>query len=221
MNKAITFTALWVALAGQTFWIVSRILHHHGLESTLYPLFVVVGFAALAATHARYRWIAAVLRIFIGLAFLGSVGDRLGLLGGPGKPGVSWGNFENFTTYTGQVNSFLPMVMIPALAMIESTIEGILGLGMLFGVGLRITVSASSALLFAFGIAMTASLGIESQFPFAVFVLATGAWVLSIADTSFLSMDGILVRLWRKLRGHRWVPHVSRFSIRGILKSGG
>src|SRR6266404_1860085 len=117
------------------------------------------------------------------------------IFGPPGTPGVSWGNFRNFTTYTAQVNSFLPAVVIPALAVIESVIEGILGLAMLLGACLRVTGWASSALLFLFGIAMTISLGVTSQFPFAVFVLAAGAWVLAILGPSFASIDALVAKL--------------------------
>ena len=35
----------------------------------------------------RYRCITAMLRIFVGIAFLSAVGDRIGIFGGPGTPG--------------------------------------------------------------------------------------------------------------------------------------
>ncbi len=194
--KKTAFAALWMALAVQALWIAIRILHQHATPGSVsYPGAVTLAFAALALTRGRYRWITALLRIFVGVAFLSAVCDRFGIFGPPGTPGVSWGNFRNFTTYTAQVNSFLPAVVIPALAVIESVIEGILGLAMLLGACLRVTGWASSALLFLFGIAMTISLGVTSQFPFAVFVLAAGAWVLAILGPSFASIDALVAKL--------------------------
>ena len=205
--RRIAFGALWAAIATETWWIVAKIIRQHGsLGGVTYGACVTVAFIGLAATRGRYRWMASILRMFIGVAFLGSVCDRLGIFGAPGTPGVSWGNIGNFTTYTGQVNSFLPAAAIPALAVIESVIEGVLGLGLLIGVWLRVTVWASSVLLGLFAFAMTVSLGITSQFPFAVFVLATGGWVLTTTDASFLSSDTLLVRS----RAQRTLPRTNR-----------
>src|SRR5580700_6485911 len=39
------------------------------------------------------------LRFALGLAFLYSVADRFGLLGGPGANAVSWGTFSRFSAY--------------------------------------------------------------------------------------------------------------------------
>jgi len=190
--------ALWVAIVRESAWVIPQVIHQHGKVGTiLYPLAITIGFAALAVTRGRYRWITAMLRIFIGIAFLGAVCDRFGIFGGPGTPGVSWGNFKNFIIYTGQVNSFLPMAVIPTLAVMESIIEGLLGLAMLLGAGLRVTVWASTALLFLLGAAMTISLGLSSTFPFAVFVLAAGAFLMANLDSSFLSVD-LLFRRWHR-----------------------
>jgi hypothetical protein len=155
---------------------------------------VTVGFVSLAVSGGRYRWINALLRVFIGIAFVGAVCDRLGFFGGPGTPGVSWGNFKNFTDYTGQVNSFLPTTLIPAIAVIETVIEGLLGLAMLLGVGLRFTVWASAVLLCLLGTAMTISFGFSSTFPFAVFVLAAGALVMTGTDCSVMGLDALVAR---------------------------
>jgi hypothetical protein len=196
--RAIAITALWVAIGTEIVWIMARVVRQDaGLGIILYAACVTLTLAGLAASRGRFRWAVTVVRMFIGVAFLGSVGDRFGLFGSPGAPGVSWGNFTNFAIYTGQMNSFLPNGMIPALAAAESVIEGVLGLGMLFGAWLRVTVWASSVLLFLFGIAMTISLGVSSQFPYAVFVLATGGWLLASVDASFISADALFARARR------------------------
>ena len=198
--KNIVFSTLWVALAAQFVWILQQ---HFRLGTSwnhvAYPLVLAIAFAGLAVARERLRWLAPLLRIFIGFAFVSAVGDRFGLLGGPGKPGVSWGNFTNFVAYTAQVNRFLPVVVIPALAIIESVIEGGLGVAMLLGIKTRLASVGSSALLWVLGAAMTLSLGIESQFAYAVFVLAAGAGVLATLDTTAaFSLDGLRLRLARK-----------------------
>ena len=180
-------------------WIL---LGHYRFNSPwselLYPTLVSVGFTVIAVAPRKARWIAAPLRIFIGLAFVGAVCDRLGLFGKPGTPGVSWGDFKNFVAYTAQVNSFLPAAVIRGLAVIESFIEGGLGAAMILGVGVRKVSAASATLLCCFGLAMTISLGFDSQFPFAVFVLTAGAAVLATLDSSsWWSVDALFLRLRR------------------------
>ena len=82
----------------------------------------------------------------------------------------------------------------------ETLIEGLLGICMVCGVLLRITVPASSGLLIVLGIAMSVSLGFGSQFPFAVFVLATGAWVLAHIHPVFLSIDSAVARSRKRMQ---------------------
>jgi putative oxidoreductase len=194
--KTIALGALWLAIVAQVVWIGIWVHHHVSVHGVQYALFSTLGFAVLGITRGRYRWIATALRIFIGFAFLSAVLDRFGVYGAAGTPGVSWGNFKIFTIYTRMVNSFLPVAVIPALAVIETALEAVLAVAMLIGAGLRVVVWASAALLFSFAIAMTVSLGITSQFAYAVFVFAAGCWVLATRDTSFLSVDA----LWNRSR---------------------
>jgi len=67
-----------------------------------------------------------------------------------GYAGSVQGNFKNFVSYTAQVNSFLPGRAIPALAVVESFIEGGLGIAMLLGLAVR-PVSLLSAAAFRLG----------------------------------------------------------------------
>ncbi len=198
--RSIIFGFLRLTVVSQFAWIlIERYRFHTSWGQLLYPTLVSVGFGVLAVAPERLRWLPAGLRIFIGFAFMGAICDRLGLFGGPGTHGVSWGNFKNFVAYTAQVNSFLPAALIPSLAAIESIIEGALGAAMMLGFGVRKVTLASAALLCCLGLAMTISLGPASQFPFAVFVLTAGALVLSTLDTSSrCSVDAIFLRLRRR-----------------------
>jgi hypothetical protein len=65
-------------------------------------------------------------------------------------------------------------------------------------VATRAVAVAAAALLLLFGAAMTVSLGLASQFPYAVFVLAAGALTLSTSDASVVSVDGLVARLRRR-----------------------
>lgn len=193
--KRLAIGLLGLTLVLQIAWMaVLRYRHHAGIAALWYPLIMTVCFAALALTWGRVRWVATTARILIGLAFADAVADRLGLMGGPGAPGVAWGTFPKFVAYTGQINSFLPAVIIPYLAIVETIIEGALGIAMLIGWQTRIATWGSAALLFAFTAAMTVSLGFASQFYYAVLVMAAGAWFLALSDASLLSVDALTRR---------------------------
>src|SRR5919109_117975 len=196
-KQGFALAVLWIALAAQFSWILLRHFRSGASWSHLaYALIVGIAFAGLAISRERSRWLAPLLRIFIGLAFVSAILDRFGLLGGPGTPGIAWGNFRNFVAYTAQVNSFLPAAIIPALAIIETAIEATLGAAMLLGIRVRLASAGSSLLLWILGAAMTISLGIGSQFVYAVFVLAAGAWVLATLERSAaFSLDALRLRL--------------------------
>jgi uncharacterized membrane protein YphA (DoxX/SURF4 family) len=157
-----------------------------------YPLEFAMPFLLLVLTAGRVRWIASILRLPIAIAFLQAVSDRIGLLGKPGTPGVAWGDFAHFVLYAGQVNSFMPRVSIPMLAVLATIFETTCGVTLLLGIRLRLAAAGSAALLFLFATAMTIS-GL-SQFEYGVYAMSAGAWALSTVDASLVSMDAIVRR---------------------------
>ena len=73
-------------------------------------------------------WIATTgLRIALATAFLSSVAGRLGLWG---KYGSGW---EKFVKYTESVNWYLPVAVVPALAILATILETCFGLALLVG----------------------------------------------------------------------------------------
>jgi uncharacterized membrane protein YphA (DoxX/SURF4 family) len=128
--------------------------------------------------------------MLIAIAFLQAVGDRFGFFGGPGTPGVSWGDFAHFIAYTGVVNSFLPHAVIPTLAVLATIAEITCGLTMLLGISIRYAAIGSAILLFAFATAMTISR--LSQFSYGVYLMCAGALALATIDTSLLSVDALI-----------------------------
>ena len=193
MTRRAAFTALWGVLIAQVIWTVYDIVHAHpALTDVYYPLIFTPAAAVLAVTGGRLRWWAAIPRVLIALGFVVNVADRLGFLGPPGAPGVSWGDFQHFIAYTAQVNAFAPAAIVPTLAVLATIAEATLGLTMLFGVRVRLASLGSALLLFVFATAMVLS-GL-SQFQYSVYLMSVTAWVLSTIDASALTVDAALGR---------------------------
>ena len=62
------------------------------------------------------RSVPVFLRLALGVTFLTAVGDRFGLWGQFGTTNVAWGDFARFIRYTGQLNPWAPVALLPALA---------------------------------------------------------------------------------------------------------
>lgn len=189
--KRTAFALLWLALSAQIIWLAFRTFHAHvPLRGLAYSLTFTISSLLLALTSGRVRWIATLLRLLVALAFLQAVGDRFGFFGGPGTPGVAWGDFAHFIAYTATVNAFLPSAIIPTLAVLATIAESTLGVTMLLGIYTRAAAIGSAALLFAFATAMAIS-GL-SQFAYAVYVMAAGAQALATVDAPLGSVDALL-----------------------------
>jgi hypothetical protein len=120
------------------------------------------------------------LRIAIAVAYLWEVADRLGLLGGYGKPHVGWGDWGHFLSYARQVMSFLPSAWIPALAVIATFCEGACGLLLLFGGRFTKPAAIASGILsFCFALSMAIAFGIESPLGYSVFTLSAASFLLA------------------------------------------
>jgi uncharacterized membrane protein YphA (DoxX/SURF4 family) len=119
------------------------------------------------------------LRLALGLSFLSAVADRFGLWGAFGQPNVSWGSFARFVAYTGELNWFLPESVIPALAVIATCAEALLGLCLVIGWHTRIAALLSGILLILFGVTMAVALGVKAPLDFSVFSAAGGAFLLA------------------------------------------
>jgi putative oxidoreductase len=192
--KRVALVALWVTLGVECVYVVyARLALHSTRNHLLQPLLFIALFGSLAATRGRTRWIAALVRVAIGGEFILSVADRFGFLGPPGSA-VSWGDFGHFVAYTHQVNSFLPASFAPVLAVLATICETTFGMGLVLGIGIQYVARAAAVLLCLFGSAMIASGLVESQFYYAVFVLAAGALAIANVDATLLSLDALQAR---------------------------
>ncbi len=191
LTKRVALIALRAMVVVQIVWLIYYCVREHPAFSSIYyaAIFTPIA-AALALTSGRVRWIATLTRLVIGFAFFENVIDRLGFVGPPGAPGVSWGDFQHFIAYTAVVNAFAPAAIIPTLAVVATLFEGTFGITMLLGVRVRLVSIGSALLLFTFGTAMILS-GI-SQLPYAVYLMSIAAWSLATVDASALSVDALV-----------------------------
>jgi uncharacterized membrane protein YphA (DoxX/SURF4 family) len=129
-------------------------------------------------TNERVLQVARILlRLALGITFLVSVADRFGALGPYGTRNVSWGNWKHFVQYVATLNSFVPKALIPALSVLETTIETAVGIALLVGLWQRIVAWCSAGLLLSFALTMSVALGIVAPLSYSVYT-AFGAALL-------------------------------------------
>ena len=75
--------------------------------------------------HLAAEWF---LRLALSFAFLSAVADRFGLWGGPGAPGVAWGDWPHFMKYFGRLNPLLPETLQPSVAGLATAVKPCWGL---------------------------------------------------------------------------------------------
>jgi putative oxidoreductase len=134
------------------------------------------------------RYAVLLARLAFGITLLSAVADRFGLWGPYGSPHVAWGDWAHFVHYCGVLNSYAPVVVIPALAWISTTLEIAFGVAFLIGFKLEY-VAYGSAILFAlFALGMTWGTGIKSPLDASVFADAAGALLLGVLLTATRTM---------------------------------
>lgn len=123
------------------------------------------------------RWGRTYARVALGAAFLSAVAGRFGLW--DRKLDLNY-FFVDFFKYTGEVNSFLPRAVIPAVAWTATILETSLGIFLIAGLWKRWTFLASAILLATFGTAMAISFGLKSPLDYSVFSASGAATVLAL-----------------------------------------
>jgi uncharacterized membrane protein YphA (DoxX/SURF4 family) len=168
--------ALTVAIGAQLVWFAFALRQADGPGLVRPALFTAV-MALLALTRGRLHVGVVLARLVIGGAFADALWGR-------------FGDFSRFVAYTARVNAFLPADMAPFLAVAATVLESVFAAGMILGVATRWAAAGSAVLLLLFATAMVAS-GLD-QFEWAVYVLATGSWVVAASGTRFLTVDSLL-----------------------------
>jgi uncharacterized membrane protein YphA (DoxX/SURF4 family) len=170
--------ALAAALAAQIVWTAWQLMTV-GLAFDVLrrPLAFTTVFLLVAVTRGVVRFINALGRVTIASAFLLALWNR-------------FDNFSGFIRYAGLVLSFMPTAVVPLLAVIATACEVGLCVSMFFGFKTRWASAGSAILLFMFASSMVISE--LSQFDWAVYVLAAGAFMLATVDATLLSIDSIV-----------------------------
>jgi len=175
--RTVALMSLAAALAAQVVWTVWQLMKiGFALDILWRPLGFTTVFLFVAVKRGTGRFINAVGRVTIASAFVLALWNR-------------FSNFSRFIRYAALVLSFMPAAIVPFLAVVATVCEVGLCVAMFFGLKTRWASAGSGILLFMFASSMVLS-GL-SQFDWAVYVLATGAFVLATADATRLSMDSI------------------------------
>lgn len=129
------------------------------------------------------------LRIALASGFLSAVASRLNLWG---KQSSGW---QNFLSYTAQLNSFVPKSLIPAIAITSTILELLFGLLLLFGYQTSYAAYGSAMLTLLFAVVMTYSFGIKEPVDYSVFAFSASAFLLATFHNYKWSLDQFLNQL--------------------------
>lgn len=133
------------------------------------------------------------LRLALGIGYLVPGLDRLGVWGKYGERNITWGDWQHFIKYAGQVMSFLPSTFVDVFA-ITATI-GEIGFGVLLLVGkwTRIAALGSGILTLFFAISMAISFGIVSPLSYSVFTASAASFLLATLPAYKWSLDNVFI----------------------------
>src|ERR1700754_1496952 len=131
------------------------------------------------------------LRLALGIGFLTTVSDRLGLLGPFGTPNIEWGNWDSFINYTGTLMPFLDKPVVNIMGGIATLLEATIGILLIVGFKTRLVAIGSCGLTLIFALAMTMFLGIKAPINFAVFSTCTGSLLLATMPVYEWSIDNL------------------------------
>lgn len=129
------------------------------------------------------------LRLALAAGFLSAVADRFGLWGKPGSPGVAWGDWAHFISYTARLTWFLPGSLIQPVGVLATVLETILAIGLLTGFRPRSFAWASSGLLLLFALSMTFALGVKAPLDYSVYTAAAAAALLATVGCQHKTLE--------------------------------
>lgn len=134
----------------------------------------------------RISQIAApiLLRYALGAGFILPVLDRIGVLGAPGSPNVSWGNWTNFVTYANSMMPYFSPKMASVFGVGATVCEIVFGVLLIIGYKIRLAAYGSFALTLTFAISMLLFTGYRSPFDYSVFSVSFGSLLLASLQPS-------------------------------------
>ena len=129
------------------------------------------------------------LRLAIALSFLSAVADRFGYWGAAGSAGVSWGNWDNFVSYSNTLNFYLSPALGKIVAIIATALEIVFALFLLIGFKTKLIAIASGIMLIIFAVTMTISIGFKAPLDYSVWTSAAACLLLSTIKVYKYSID--------------------------------
>jgi hypothetical protein len=171
--------AIWVVTgaAAMVTWALVGSTHQPGVVTWVVMAVIALGTLAQLGSVRAAWWGARLAGATIGVELVGAVADRFGLLGGPGAPGVSWGDWSHFRAEAAELVPWSHLVQPTAVA--ATVAELVLGLLLVAGVWWRWAGKATAGLFVVYLVAMVPGMGAASLLEYAVPVLVGGALVAS------------------------------------------
>lgn len=126
------------------------------------------------------------LRLAIAAGFLSASADRFGWWP---QDISAWGNWNSFLEYTEIINPWIPISLIPTVAIVATAAEVIFALFLIIGFKTELFAKLSGFLLLLFALSMTFSTGIKGVFDYSVFSAAAAAFALSLMKEKYLEFD--------------------------------
>jgi uncharacterized membrane protein YphA (DoxX/SURF4 family) len=140
----------------------------------------------------KHQGIASLLlRLALAAGFLSAVASRLSLWGSHSS------GWNNFLTYTAEVNSFAPKSVIPALAFTSTVLETLIAVTLLVGYKTKLAAFGATVLSLFFALAMSVSFGVKEPLDYSVFAVCTGAFLLTTMPCYRWSIDEKLSKINR------------------------
>ena len=133
------------------------------------------------------------LRLALGIGYLVPGFDRLGVWGKYGERNVTWGDWQHFIKYAGQVMSFLPSSLVNVFAVVATIAEIGFGVLLLVGRWTRIAAIGSGILTLFFALSMAISFGIVSPLSYSVFTASAASFLLATLPAYKWSLDNVLL----------------------------
>ena len=134
------------------------------------------------------------LRLAIGIGYLVPALDRLGVWGKNGEPQISWGDWQHFVKYAGEVMSFIPGSLVNVFAVIATVAEIVFGILLLAGKWTKFIAAGSGILALLFALSMAISFGIVSPLSYSVFTASAASFLLGTIGKYKWSLDSIKSR---------------------------
>jgi hypothetical protein len=166
-----------VGLAAMVAWTATGPERSPGLVTWVVVAVIAIAcLGQLAPVPVRW-WLARIAAVTVGVLLLGAVADRFGLLGTPGDPGVSWGDWSHFRSETAELVPWSPLVQPAAVA--ATAAELLLGALLLTGRWHRRTGEAAAGLFLVYLVTMIPGMGASSVLEYGVPVLIGGCLLAS------------------------------------------